>query len=355
MKYLFPIAGSALILLGACHKTPPTVETTDSMPSLPASTYDYPASSNDALATLGRVLFYDKQLSTNNDVACGSCHRQDHAFCDNQQFSDGTAGKTARNTPSIFNRGGRLFWDGRASSMFDLVTRPVKNPVEMNSSNLKTLAEGLSHLDYYQPLIKAAYPGKMMLDSNNLKEALTEFVKNISFANNRYKASKNGTEALSQQEQEGHSLFFGKALCFNCHKIDNASPGVSEYYGAADHHNIGLDLEYADRGVGAISRQERDNGSFMMPILMNVEYTAPYMHDGRFKTLEEVVEHYNSKIVDHPNLSSILRQNGSPNGPPVRLNLSDIEKQSLVAFLKTLSDPAIFTDYKLKDPFVSRN
>jgi len=142
----------------------------------------------------------------------------------------------------------------------------------------------------------------------------------------------------------------GKAGCFYCYRLTPI--GGNGYYGSfAQSHNIGLDIENKDLGVGAITHQQKDEGAFITPVLMNVEYTAPYMHDGRFKTLEEVVEHYNSEIKLNPNLDNFLK---TYQNQPKKLNLEDNEKAALVAFLKTLSDPAVFTDKKLSDPFVAR-
>ncbi|MBL7933690.1 MAG: hypothetical protein JNL60_17435 [Bacteroidia bacterium] len=357
-------------------------------PVLPANPENYRASSNDNLATLGRVLFYDKNLSLNNSVSCASCHQQSKAFCDNLQFSVGLENvKTPRNSPSIFGKQGRVFWDGRANSMLDLSLRPVKNHVEMRFENLDALAQKISKTSYYPELFKKAFGVNAEIDSIRIQMALSEFLKNFDFSNNKFARSEKGEESLNASEQLGKNLFFGKARCSNCHHVEsnrNVPFGDSLGFGGGGYgftdesHNIGLDEVYTDNGVGAVSNRLEDNGAFMVPALLNVEYTAPYMHDGRFKTLEEVVEHYNSGVKNHPNLDVFLRnidlnmsdvelsifitkldvnQNGMLESSelaglePVRLGLTAAEKRGLVDFLKTLSDPGIFRERKFSNPF----
>jgi cytochrome c peroxidase len=364
----------------ACRKPEksPVSDSYSSTPLLPESPYHYPLATNDNAAALGRVLFYDKNLSQNNTVACASCHQQSKAFCDNLQFSTGlNDGKTARNAPSVFAKSGRMFWDGRASGLTQLVLMPVKNHVEMNFGNLDALAEKIASISYYPDLFKKAYPG-LAIDSNTIRAALSEFIFNFNFSQNRFNSSRNNQTTLTAQELLGKNIFFGNGNCSKCHHVENPDSSSGGGYGFTDEdHNIGLDLEYSDNGVGSISHDPADNGKFMMPVLLNVEYTAPYMHDGRFKTLEDVVEHYNSGIQAHPNLDINLRDLGELSNldpaslfkaldknnnfiidpeelspyPPRRLNLSDAEKKGLVSFLKTLSDPSVFTDKRFSNPF----
>jgi cytochrome c peroxidase len=346
-------------------------------PVLPETPYDYQNSQNDHLATAGRVLFYDKSLSLNNSVACASCHQQAKAFCDNLQFSSGLEdNKTARNSPGIFAKSGRLFWDGRAQTLQDLVLRPIKNHVEMKFDNLASLANKLSKIGYYQDLFTKAF-GTSEIDSTKIQLALAEFVSNFNFSSNKFSRSLAHLENLNASESLGKMVFFGKGHCSECHHIEDPFPGGNGYGFTDTDFNIGLDQTYQDNGVGSITNDPNDAGRFMVPVLLNVEFTAPYMHDGRFKTLEEVIEHYNSGIKNHPNLDFNLRDlsslenladeqilqllDANHNGeieqaeilvlPPVRLNLTSAEKKGLVDFLKTLSDPSIFSDKKFSDPF----
>jgi len=354
----------ALILLNAmlltfCNRPTVVHSLSDSkeVPVLPETPYDYPQSSNDYLAALGRVLFYDKELSANKNISCGSCHKQENAFTDNLQFSPGTDNfHTNRNTPSLFSRGGRLFWDGRSHSLEDLVFRPVRDKVEMNRPDINALIERIASIDYYTHIFKYAFPRATKVDSNMIKMAMAEFLKNFNFSDNKFHRSQRGAAELNASEKIGKDLFFGRARCANCHHIEsNTFMGGNGGYGHTDEsHNIGLDLTNDDRGVGAVTKNPKDDGTFMMPVLLNIEHTAPYMHDGRFTTLEEVIEHYNSEIKNNPNLSQHLKEFVGSGHKPVKLNLSEQEKKGLVDFLKTLTDPSIFTDEKFSDPFVTR-
>ena len=157
---------------------------------------------------------------------------------------------------------------------------------------------------------------------------------------------------FTTQENLGRQIFFGQTpfnfvTCAACHGSDNFVPGPNI-------NNNGLENPYVDKGVGALTGRPQDEGLFKVPSLRNIELTAPYMHDGRFATLEEVVEFYNSGIVNHPNLSPPLRTPtgpGQPPGGPLRLNLTTAQKAALVAFLKTLTDTSVITDPKFSDPF----
>jgi cytochrome c peroxidase len=368
---LFTVTAS--VLLSFCNKDEVRHATTQQPADVTQLNDDYPESTNDRLADLGRVLFYDKSLSLNNSVACGSCHQQSKAFCDNRQFSTGLEDqKTRRNTPSIFAKTGRMFWDGRAGGMQDLVLKPVKNHVEMKFSNLQQLCRKLEGIAYYPELFRKAF-GSNAIDTTRIQTALAEFLSNFTFSNTRFQKSLQGLVQLTPSEENGRALFFGKAKCSNCHHLeDNFAKGNG--YGFTDFDaNIGLDADYTDNGRGEVSGDIRDRGKFMVPVLLNVEFTAPYMHDGRFSTLDQVVEHYNSGVKDHPNLSPNLRD-VDENDPglferldvnhdgfisdeeirvikPQKLNLTITEKRNLVSFLKTLSDGNILSDTRFSDPF----
>jgi cytochrome c peroxidase len=267
--------------------------------------------------------------------------------------------------------------------MQDLVLRPIKNHVEMKFENLEALANKVSKISYYAPLFGKAF-GNTYIDSTRIKLAITEFLRNFNFADNKFIRAEKSMERLSASENLGKTVFFNKGKCSNCHHIEPQNTFMDSTktgYGFTNlEFNIGLDQVYSDNGTGAISRNSGQDGKFMVPVLLNVEYTAPYMHDGRFKTLEEVVEHYNSGIKNHPNLDVELRDidkfeemsenelmatlDLNKNGviepseiatiPPVRLNLTAAEKRGLVDFLKTLSDPNIFTDARFRNPFAKK-
>lgn len=377
----------SLLIVFSCKKMSDlsTDEQYSASPQLPSTPDNYMISTNDHLAALGRVLFYDKALSLNNSVSCASCHEQEKAFCDNLRFSTGLEDiKTSRNTPSIFAKSSPMFWDGRANSMLDLTLRPVKNHVEMKFENLEALVSKLKNISYYPPLFAKAFYNSAGIDSSRIKSALAEFLKNFNFTDNKFNQSNTNQNTLNASEKLGKSVFFNKGKCFNCHHIEGQTiinPGQppSTGYGSTNgFFNIGLDETSIDKGIGAISKRASDDGKFMIPALINVEYTAPYMHDGRFNTLEEVVEHYNSGIKNHPNLdfelrdlstfgnmslneiliildknhNFILEQSELASLPPVRLGLSNAEKKGLVDFLKTLSDHSILTNKMFSNPFL---
>ena len=380
MKKTIVLCSISLIMIAvACKKDLIENTTPDNYsgtPILPSTPYDYLHSNNDNLATLGRVLFYDKNLSLNGSVACASCHQQEKAFCDNLQFSTGLEDlKTKRNSPSIFAKQGRMFWDGRASSISNLMLKPIKNHIEMKFDNLDKLASKLSKISYYPDLFNNAFFSPI-IDSTKIQSALAEFISNFTFSNNRFNQSQKFGTALNPSEKIGKDVFFGKGKCSECHHIDGG--GNLNGYGFTDmDFNIGLDQTYTDNGIGALTGNASDNGKFMVATLLNVEFTSPYMHDGRFKTLEEVVEHYNSGVKNHPNLSGTLRNTEAFNNmteqqllqlfdanhdgqltedefssiAPQQLNLTDLEKKSLVTFLKTLSDATILVDKRFSNPF----
>lgn len=381
--YTFIVFFLALFFWTGCQKTHTiTGDDASSELDLPGTPYSYAVGNSD-MVTLGRVLFYDKKLSQNNSVSCGSCHMQAHAFCDNQQFGTGLVDqKTRRNTPGIFSHGGNFFWDGRAGDLNTMVIMPIKNHVEMRSSDINALIDKISGLDYYQQLFKRAF-GDAAIDSTRIKQALAEFVNNFRFSSNKFNRSRVQLESLTAMEQLGKDIFFGKGRCSRCHHIEDPNPGGGgNGYGSVpslprNKFNIGLEEVYTDHGVAEITKDPADEGKFIVPVLLNVEYTAPYMHDGRYKTLDEVVEHYNSGIYKHANLSADLRDLGSfenlteqeklnkfdvnNNGiidasevadyPAVRLNLTGTEKAALISFLKTLSDASIYTDKRFSNPF----
>jgi cytochrome c peroxidase len=300
-------------------------------------------------ATLGRVLFYDPQLSLNNAVACASCHKQEIAFSDDAAGSKGFGGKvTSRNSMAIVNPAfnNNLFWDSRSSSVRDLVARPIQNHVEMGMENMNDLAIKLSNVSYYPDLFRKAY-GSTQISEQTITSALAEFVCSMSSADSKFDhAQTNGFVDYTPMEKLGQQLFFStKAKCSQCHAGANfAAPdfpggGYSEptVKGTA---NIGLDLVYTDAG--------KSDGQFRIPSLRNIALTSPYMHDGRFKNLTEVVEHYNSGIKLHNKLDEKLK---GAEGHAQRLNLDEIEKRALVAFLGTLTDEVLTKDVKFSNPF----
>lgn len=325
------------------------------VPNLPSETYTY--FNDDELSTLGRVLFYDKNLSINKSVSCGSCHKQQFAFADNKAFSTGVnVAPTLRNSMSLSNlsNSNGYFWDQRTSSLSGLVFMPITNHIEMGIENVDALIANLRGVSYYPELFKKAY-GSSEIDADKVETAIASFLFALRSYQSAYDHSVNFNASLSANAQIGKELFFGKAQCSSCHN--------GQSFGGSGTANIGLDQNYKDQGIGALSLNQNDFGVFKIPSLRNIELSAPYMHDGRFTTLEEVVQHYNTGIQEHPNLNwrfteeaPILSQGGwwiepENGGAPVSLNLSEAEQASLVSFLKTLTDHTFCTDIRFSDPF----
>jgi len=384
-KHLFVLLSSTLILLSAL--TAPTEEVG---PVLPASPYDYsslslpahfttdatpsplPTSINgtdntpndnpitDNGATLGRVLFYDQKLSANGTISCASCHQAANGFSDSAAFSVGFEGElTGRNSMTLINSRwylrGRFFWDERATTLEEQVLMPFQDPVEMGLT-LELLDSIVTAQPYYPQLFENAF-GDTTVTTERISLALSQFVRSIVSYNSKYDIGRAqvsgpgpGFSNFTTEENLGKQLFFqtipnGGGACFGCHTTEgfiSANPGPQ---------NNGLDQVTTDPGAGSVFPNNTIfDARFKTTTLRNVELTAPYMHDGRFATLEEVVEHYSSGIQAHPTLSAALTDD---NGDPVRMNFSTEEKAALVAFLKTLTDTTIANDIKYSNPFIS--
>lgn len=308
----------------------------------------------DAGAALGRVLFYDRRLSTNQTVSCASCHQQAHGFTDPRQFSVGFDGSVgSRNAMGLSNarwyQRRHFFWDERANTLEDQVLGPIQNPIEMGMT-LNALTNRLAAEPFYTNLFATTF-GTTAVTSDRISRALAQFVRSIVSTRSKYDIGvTNNFANFTAEEKLGRQIFLGQngftATCAACHGTDNFVPGAAI-------NNNGLEFPFVDKGLGGVTGLAADDGKFKVPSLRNIELTAPYMHDGRFTNLEQVVEFYNSGVVNNPNLSPPLRNSpGTPNaGQPLRLNLTTAQKAALVAFLKTLTDPNLATDEKLSDPF----
>jgi cytochrome c peroxidase len=370
-----------LVLAMSCQDDTQLQATGEVYLSLPAQRYQYnsPLDTSNAIATLGRVLFYDRNLSVNNTIACASCHKQQYGFADNQPFSRGFGGNfTTRNSMPVQNlqgssiiffqgKGlntssgigafdeGHLFWDGRESFLEKLVLQPIGNHIEMGVADAKTLTDKLSALPYYNSLFQDAY-GSSEITTDGIAKAITTFCMSINTSNTRFDqfnqtrfapeggVSVTNPSILTPIETEGMLLFQQKYNCNSCHSVQS----TNGYLFTGTFANIGLDQQYSDQGRGKVTGIAADAGRFKIPSLRNVVYTAPYMHDGRFATLEEVIEHYSSGIADNPNLDPKLQDDS---GHARNMNISEHEAQAIIAFLHTLTDESVLTDPKFSDPF----
>ncbi len=342
---------------------------------LPATLDQYGLSVSDQIPTLGRVLFYDKQLSVNNSVSCASCHKQSLGFADNARFSKGFENRvTSRNSMPIqnlnaFNSGGiffpsdsgfiniprdggiigsspSLFWDGREHNLRSMVLRPIANHVEMGISDLNKLADKLETVPYYKDLFFKAY-GTEEITVERISDALSYFLESINSNQTKFDKSRNGEAQLSSLERQGEILFSDTYDCNACHQVQDPVG----YVFAGTFANIGLDPVYADGGLEQVTNNSFDAGKFKIPSLRNVALTAPYMHDGRFASLDSVIEHYSVGLEDNANLDFRLRSN---TGAPLRLNISQNDKRAIIAFLNTLTDYTMITDSKFSNPFKAK-
>jgi cytochrome c peroxidase len=315
----------------------PTVITTDNTPKFNPTT--------DAGATLGRVLFYDRRLSGNDGISCGSCHVQSFGFGDPRQRSVGFAGGlTARHSPALVNarfyQRGRFFWDERAFTLEAQVVNPIKDTTEMGMP-LGVLVQKLSVTPYYGPLFNQAF-GSPNVTADRIAMALAQYVRSLVSTDSRYDraiaaGSPTNLVGLTAEERLGEQLFRSKK-CSTCH-VTTAQ--VSDLP-----HNIGLDLDNNDPGAVGFAAA----GRFKSPSLRNVAVRGRYMHDGRFTTLAQVIEFYDSEVKANPGLSTHLR---AADGSPLRLGMSAAEKAALEAFLRTLTDSTFLRAPKFSNPFAA--
>jgi cytochrome c peroxidase len=278
-------------------------------------------------AQLGEQLFFDPVLSGDSSISCASCHKPQFAFADTVAFSAGIHGQpTKRNTPSITNQSGRsnFFWDGRAASLEEQAKQPIISVDEMGlpiDEAVKRLNADSAYVRAFKKLFNSVPTEK------NLLQALAAFERTLETANSPYDRYINGDDnAISPEAARGRLLFIGKANCNNCHS--------GEDFTADRFKNIGLynGTTLTDAGRFEVTKDSAQLGFFKVPGLRNVAVTAPYMHNGMFKTLREVIQYYNKPdAIIHDGIKRDL----SLNTP---LNLTDTEISELEAFLKTLTD-----------------
>lgn len=283
---------------------------------------------------LGKKLFFDPILSGDNTMACATCHNPLNAFTDNTSLSTGIAGKKGfRNAMPLFNLAWnfdeRFAWDGKALSLERQALDPVSNPLEMHAIWEEVIVK-LKQNEEYLELFNLAFGDNTIITKELTSKALAQFQRTLISANSKFDKYLLGQANLTPQELNGFNVFMdeNKGDCFHCHGDNNNPLWTDNIF-----HNNGLDATFTDLGLGAISGDPKDNGKFKTPSIRNLAYTAPYMHDGRFKTLEEVINHYSegvkrSKTIDP--LMKKLDQGGA--------NLSKNDKRDLKAFLLSLTD-----------------
>lgn len=320
-------SGAAPLIVGTPYRF--TMPATFPMPNLPV---DFPMT--DERVELGRRLFNEKALSRNGSTNCASCH-SDAAFSDARRFSVGLdGGKTPRHGMPLVNLAWKtkFFWDGRAPTLREQALVPIQDVVEMHET-LPGVTAKLSAMSDYPPSFEAAF-GDPMITPERIGVAIEQFVLSLTSFDSRFDRAMKGDGTLSEQEKRGFELFFTEyeprlqqfgADCFHCHG--------GAFFTDHGFHNNGIDPKDGDVGFGKVSGRAGDAGKFSTPSLRNVAATAPYMHDGRFATLEEVVDHYASGIYPSATLDPNLAKHAG--GIPLKPE----DKAALIAFLKTLTDP----------------
>ncbi len=274
-------------------------------------------------AELGRLLYFDKRLSADGTISCATCHEPKFAFTDGRAVSIGIKGQQGgRSAPTVINRAYSLaqFWDGRAKSLEDQAVGPMANAIEMGNTHA-AVVQNLNKVPGYRKLFKAVFDSEDC-DIDMVAKAIATFERTVLSGNapyDRYKAGQK--DAMSPEQIRGMDVYFKKAKCDQCHE------GIN--FTSNSYHNLGIGMDRPNPDVGRfeVTGRDRDWGTFKTPTLREIEHTAPYMHDGSLKTLEEVVDFYNKGGLKNKNLDETMKP----------LNLTDQEKKDLVAFMKALS------------------
>lgn len=355
MNKLLACLFSILIILSSCKKDDPIgIDTTPYV--LDYGTFPAPNISSDNPLTiagvdLGRKLFYDTKFSKDGSMACASCHHQSNAFSDTTQFSIGVEGLPGkRQSMAIFNMAwhtNEFFWDGRSHLLRDQSLKPIEDALELNET-LENVINKLKAENLYKEMFTKAF-GTDEINSLRISYALEQFMLTIISNKSKYDYFLEGSIQLTTSELNGMELFFAEynpffpnesgADCAHCHSSFNFENDL--------YMNNGLDTDanFVDLGRYDATSNPNDRAKFKVPSLRNIALTPPYMHDGRFVTLEEVVEHYNSGIQNSSTVDpTVLNTQGTG------LLLSTQDKADLVAFLRTLSDFEFLTDPKFSDP-----
>ena len=253
-----------------------------------------------ASVELGKILFFDGRLSANGVVSCAFCHKPQYAFSDNLQFSSGVDGKlTGRHTPALINRawGRSQFWDGRAATLEDQAVIPITNPHEMGMT-ADRVVQTIQGIAGYAPLFTTAY-GSSRVDFDRIAKALANFVRTIVSGNSAYDRYEKGDKsALTKQQKRGLEFFNGKGECAECHDGFNFTDEKFANLG------ISFDRPTLDPGREVVTHKRGDLGKFKVPTLREVSRTGPYMHDGRFRTLGDVLDFYAKGGLPNPRLDT---------------------------------------------------
>ncbi len=299
-------------------------------------------------ATLGRALFYDVRLSGDNTLSCGSCHKQEFSFADNVALSDGIDGQfTNRNSSQLNDLGWQLghsfFWDMRSSNLEDAVLQPILATNELGK-NIPNLIAKLENSIYYPQLFEDAF-GSPEITEDAIASALAQFIRSMTTFNSRFdQETETGFNGFSESEMNGFQLF--SSSCEICHFSPHfGSGGGMDFFIGTN----GLDAVYTDLGAGEWMGDPFFNGVFKGPTLKNIAVTGPFMHDGRFETLSEVIDFYSEGIQFNENSMFSWMFGETFTG----FQFSDEEKEDLESFLNTLTDNDFLTHEKWSNPWAA--
>ncbi|WP_439152547.1 cytochrome-c peroxidase [Winogradskyella sp.] len=293
---------------------------------------------------LGKKLFFDRILSENGTQSCASCHKPQNTFTDNTPTSVGIDGVFGtRNSMPLFNLAWnyneRFNWGGSALSLERQAVEPVENPIELHS-NWDNVVDRLQNHPEYPELFRLAFNTNTITQELTTK-AIAQFERTLISASSKFDKYSLGEESLTPQELNGLDIFLreDKGDCFHCHGNPN-----NPLWTDNDFHNNGLDATFTDLGLGEVTGDPNDNGKFRTPSLRNLAYSAPYMHDGRFATLDEVIDHYSEGLQNSPTIDPLMKKIDEGG-----VQLSPQEKADLIAFLLTLSDPSFLNNPDFQD------
>jgi len=345
--YLFFIF--SLLLLFSCKKDKPEVVYTPTPVELkipeifkdkilpPVIPEDNPMT-KEGIA-LGNKLFHDPILSEDHTLACASCHRQSSGFTNNQRFAKGVVKKEVkRNTIPLFNTAWNFYeeytWDGHANSIEIVAEHTITDPLEMHNT-WEAAIEDLNADSEYPELFEKAF-GAKEITKELASKAIAQFIRTINSGNSKFDKYLLGKAELTYDERMGYQIFEAeeKGDCFHCHgSIENPLWTDSRF------HNNGMDSVFEDYGLEYVTGLKSDRGKFKTPTLRNLKYTAPYMHDGRYATLDEVIDHYSEGLVFSPSIDPLMKS-AYKGG----VHLTEKEKKQLKAFLLSLSDEELINN-----------
>lgn len=352
--------------LASCEKDaePPKVEEPEVLPGYDSAAFllDWgffppPAIPEDNQLTsekvkLGRMLFYEKMLSKDNSQSCADCHLQLDGFSDTRRFSEGVEGLNGkRQAMAVFNMGWHtsgFFWDGRAATLREQSLMPIQDPLEMNETLENAVAKLKDSQTYRFQFARAFEDSEITSDKMGL--AMEQFMITIISNSSKYDKVLLGETTFTESEQRGFDLFFTEfdpygtekgAECFHCHA------GLNFTNNKFMNNGLDTDATFEDVGYSDVTGLPEDMAKFKVPSLRNIAVTAPYMHDGRFATLEEVIDHYNTGVKASSTIDPLMQFNIEPG-----LQLTAQDKADLVAFMKTLTDETFINNPDYADPFV---